>query len=190
MTLGLRGGLGLLLAATLFSAPAVGQQRGDEDEQSEESLDGVSDVVQDVAQDVVERSLEKPPFAASTAADDTVQGLGALNPIEEDAARAVRPNLVRPSMGHGGLQGAEGAAGFGDDALHAVPVGSFGDDAARAVPVGTFADDAVRGVGSGAASVADDAVRAAGGGCAKAFAGMFAVLGALLAKLFGGKKDE
>jgi hypothetical protein len=174
MTLGLRGGMGLLLAATLCSAPALAQQV--DDEESEAVLDGMSDAVQDVAQDVVERSLEKHSErvtpGVSTAAEDTAQGLEALHTNSPPRV------LVRPVKAASGLGGAEGAAAFGDDVAHAVQVSAF-------------ADDAVRGVGTGAASVADDAARVAGGGCIKSFGGVFAVLGALLVKLFGGgKKDE
>ncbi|KFE67331.1 hypothetical protein [Hyalangium minutum] len=167
MTFRLREGLRLLLAATLFSAPAMGQEADDGDDESEVILDGVSDVAQDLVQEGVERSLENHPERA-------------LPPPPPPRV------MVKPGTAGSGLQG---TAGLGDDALHTVPVGSFADDVAHAVPVGSFADDAVR-AGSGMASVADDAARVAGGGCIKAIGGVFAALGALLAKLFGGGKKE
>ncbi|MDY7227351.1 hypothetical protein [Hyalangium rubrum] len=209
MKFGLRGGFGALLAVTLFAAPAMGQQAAEEEEDSGPSLQDGVDVAQDLAEDALDpRKAERRPASqvrgtphptasgATSVAEESVQGLEALSPVEDDAAKAMllpsappRGPAPRPGAMGGGLQGAGSTATLGDDTLHAVPLSSFGDDAARGVHAGAYADNVVRGVGSGV-GIADDAARLAGGGLAK-IGGALAVLGALLAKLFGGgKKDE
>lgn len=215
MRFGLRGGVGALLAMSLFAAPAMGQQASDDEEEDTGSVleDGATDVAQHLAEKALDRKPSQPTVSstsnAASVADDSVQGLEALTPVEDDAAKlmahpgtpprgSVRlpPNpalrgAARPAAVGNGLQVAEGAAAMGDDALHAFPASTstFGDDVARGVHVGAYADDTAR-VGVGLASHADDAARLAGGGLVKIGADL-AALGALVAKLLGGgKKDE
>lgn len=180
-------GLGWLVAATLFATPAMGQQAAEEEEEETGStlqdMEDAADLVQDPAEKVWKGRQERPSLqgrgtsGAGTSqvggvADDSAQGLEALMPVEDDAAKAALQPV--PS-----LRGTGNAAALGDDALHAVPVNAA-----------SYTDDVARGAGLGAASFADDAARLAGGGLAK-IGGALAVLGALLAKLFGvGKKDE
>jgi hypothetical protein len=162
MKLGVKSGLGLVVAATLFAAPVMGQ----EDSSEEDDDAALQDVTQTAAEQALDRATERPSAE--------VRGTSAASGVAEESVQGVELR----------------AAGAGDDALHAIPVTatSHGDDVVRGAGAVAHADDVARGVG--AVSLADDAARVAGGSLAK-IGGVLAALGAILVKLLsGGKKDE
>lgn len=112
MKLGVRSGWGLVVAATLFAAPVMGQE--DSEEEADSNLQDAADVAQTAAEQALDRAMSQGddalhaiPVTATSHGDDVARGAGA----------AVHADDLARGVGLGAVSHADDAARFAGGSL-------------------------------------------------------------------------